>query len=323
MAFLALLVLMLPQAGEHEKAFVELAAQTSASFVEQPVRLTIRFGVEREFLHHNLLQLFTRPLDVPVQLEFAFPAQTAEAPTLGPTFALGEEILRPARSREEERAGATFVVLELERTLVPGEAGRIEIPAPVLHFAFATRFGEDSVGTSLPLDRQSGEVRGAALALEIAPLPEQGRPAGFGNAVGRFTLAARAEPRELAVGERIVLALTITGQGNLARLEPPRLDGFEGLHLLGSTQELQGDTRTLRCELVAESPKAREIPSIALDYFDPEARAYGRASTQPIPLRVQAPPSQPGQGASVSVPVLVLLGLGVLIAAVLVRRARA
>ena len=330
MAFLALALLALQQPSEPVHAFVELSAQPAMVFVEQPVRLTIRIGVEKEYLRHNLLQLFTRPLDVPVQLEFTWKTDTADAPALGPTFAFGEDIVHPTRSREEQRAGATFVVLELERAFVPETAGRLEIPGPALHFAYATRFGEDLVSGAVPLDRSSGLVQGAPLALEVAPFPAEGRPAGFSNAVGKFTLALEVSPRELEVGDKLQLVLTIAGQGNLARLAPPRLDGFEGLHLLGSTDELKGDTRTLRCELVAESPKAREVPAIVLDFFDPDARAYGRASTQPVPLKVMARAPYGVAGASfnaagsvfVLLVIAALLALGIVIT-IVVRRSRA
>lgn len=298
---LALALLLLPQAGEPAHAFVEIRAQPETVFVEQLVRLTIRFGVEGEFLRHNLLQLFMRPLDVPVQLELpweaglpgALPleldeeASGANALVPHPSFALGEEIVRAARSQEETRAGATWVVFELERGLLPLAPGRLEIPAPVLHFAFATRFDQDLVSGAVPLDRSMAVVQGAPLVLDVVPLPAEGRPAGFINAVGSFTLAVQAEPRELEAGDTLKLVLSIEGQGNLAHLEPPRLDDLSGLHLLGKTEEQHGNTRTLSCELVPDSPRTREIPAIVLDYFDPDARAYRRASTQPIPLSVK------------------------------------
>jgi len=302
MGFLALAALLLPQSGQPERAFVELVPQLRTVYVEQPIRLTIRVGVEREYLRQNLLQLFTRPLDVPLQLELASEAglpgtlpleldedssgQSALVPH--PSFVLGEEIVRAARSREETRAGRPWVVLEIERALLPLAPGRLEIPGPILHFAFATRFEQDLVSGSVPLDRSTAVVQGAALVLEIAPWPSEGRPPGFINAVGQFTLAAQAEPCELDVGAPLKLVLTIAGTGNLERLEAPRLDSFAGLHLRGKTEAQHGNVRTLTCELVAESPRTREIPAIALDYFDPDARAYRRASTQPIALRVAA-----------------------------------
>ena len=144
MSCLALLLVLLAQSGPDEQAFVELVGPRSTCYVEQPLRVTIRFGVEREYLRHNLLQLFTRSLDVPVQLELpAGLGQEVSAPsglTPHPSFALGEEIVRAARSSETTRAGQTWVVLEIERELVPQSAGRLELPGPLLHFARATRF---------------------------------------------------------------------------------------------------------------------------------------------------------------------------------------
>src|SRR5258706_7030092 len=333
MSCLALLSLALLQSGPDEHAFVELAASRSSCYVEQPIRLTIRFGVEREYLRHNVLQLFTRPLDVPVQLELpaelgveAADASATRSLAPHPSFALGEEIVRAARSSEETRAGQTWVVLEIERELVPQVLGRLELPGPLLHFACATRFDLDLVSGSVPLDRSMALVRAAPLALEVLPLPAEGRPPGFVDAVGSFVLSAAAEPRELAVGERVKLVLVLEGTGNLARLALPRLDDLAGLHLLGRTEELSGNARSLHCELVVDSPRAREIPAIALEFFDPDARAYRRANTQPIPLRILAREpaagfdARPGAYVLLGLLALVLLALGLGLRKLLARR---
>jgi hypothetical protein len=320
MGCLALLLVLLAQSGAEERAFVELVGPRAACYVEQPLRVTIRFGVEREYLRHNVLQLFTRSLDVPVQLELPSgvefeppgPVET-DALAAQPSFALGEEIVRAARSAEEMRAGSSWVVLEIERELVPHAAGRLEISGPVLHFARATRFEEDQVSGSVPLDRSMALVRGAPLLLEIAPPPVEGRPAAFVDAVGRFTLHAEAEPRELAIGERLKLVLTLEGRGNLARLTLPRLDDLPGLHLLGRTEELSGIARKVSCDFVLDSARAREIPAIALEYFDPEARVYRRASSEPIPLRVRASAPAGPIGFRALPGLYVLLGVAALI----------
>src|SRR5689334_11720551 len=303
MSCLALLLVALGQAGADEQAFVELVGPATTCYVEQPIRLTIRFGVEREYLRHNVLQLFTRPLDVPVQLELPpgvefEPPAPVETSALAPrpSFALGEEIVRAARSAEETRAGRSWVVLEIERELVPHAAGRLELPGPLLHFAVATRFDEDLVSGSVPLDREMALVRGAPLALDVAALPAEGRPQAFVDAVGSFTLRAETEGLELALGERLTLVLTLEGSGNLGRLTLPRLDDLPGLHLLGRTEEVSGNARRVSCEFVLDSARAREIPAIALEYFDPEMRTYRRTSTQPIPLRVEA--SAPNGGSA-------------------------
>jgi hypothetical protein len=102
--------------------------------------LTVPFGVEKEYLRHILLQLFTRTADRAGAARARLAGGHDDRRHSEPTFALGEEIVRPTRSREEQRSGSTWVVLELERELVPEAAGRLELAPPVLHFARATRF---------------------------------------------------------------------------------------------------------------------------------------------------------------------------------------
>ncbi len=289
-----------------ERAFVELVAPRASCFPGETLPLVIRFGVEREFLQHNLLQLFTRPLEVPVQLDLPWvalagaeilaPAEPANASSLGarPIFALGEGLVSATRSREEARAGKPWVVLELERELVPNAPGTLALPGPILRFAYATRFEQDLAAGSVPLDKQGASLTATPLIVEVEPFPSAGRPPGFVDAVGHFTLHAECTPRTLAAGEHLQLSLAIEGTGNLARLTPPRLDVLEGLHLLGTREELAGSTRTLHAELVLESPRTKEVPSIELCYLDPATKGYSRASTEAIPLEVRgAAPAEP------------------------------
>lgn len=317
-----------PALRAEEQAFVELSLPRTSAFPGETLPLLVRFGVEREFLRHNLLQLFTRPLDVPLQLELVGSAPdglelleprpedtgAAGAQLLhGPSFALGEAIAQAARSREETRGGRSFVVLELDRELQLSSAGRRELPGARLSFAYATRFEPDLLGTSLPLDRATGRVVGAPLVLEVQPFPVEGRPASFVDAVGHFTLRAEAEPRALAPGEQLVLTLTIEGQGNLAQLSPPRLDVLDGFHLLGLRDQMHGTTRTLRAELVLESPRVRELPAIELASFDPRTRRYSIASTRGIALEVARPESAaPQTGFLARENLVALVGAGAL-----------
>lgn len=288
-----------PALRAEEHAFVELSVPRASAFPGETLPLVVRFGVEREFLQHNLLQLFTRPLDVPLQLEIAWSelagasvlepaprAQVAAGLAHGPSFALGEAIVEAARASEESRGGRSFVVLEIDRRLCLSAVGRCELPAPRLGFAYATRFETDLLGASLPLDRASAALSGAPLAIEVLPFPPEGRPRSFTDALGRFALRVEAEPRALATGERLALTLSIEGQGNLAELTPPRLDVLEGFHLLGLRDETVDATRTLRAELVLESPRVHELPSIELAAFDPQTRRYSIARSEPIPLAV-------------------------------------
>ncbi|MBK7644965.1 MAG: BatD family protein [Planctomycetes bacterium] len=339
MAFFAVAVLLLAQSGEPAHAFVELSAEPASACVGEPLRITVRFGIEELFLRHNLLQLFTRPLDVPVQLELAWDgglrgAEFVELPGAAPdwsalaphpSFALGEEIVKAARTTTLERDGQRFVALEFERTLIPTAPGALTLPAPVLHFAVATRFRDDLVSGSVPLDRSDAQVAGAPLTIEVTPLPSEGRPAGFQDAVGEFTLRAEAAPLDLAQGERVALTLVIEGSGNLAQLTPPRLDGLAGLHLLGLSEEAGEGLRTLHAELVVESPRTHEIPSITLLYYDPRSRSYRSADSAAIPLAVRAKSGtpEPATGGAARWVVFTLIGIVTLaLIRAAIRRAR-
>src|SRR4029079_18428198 len=93
--------------------------------------------------------------------------------------------------------GNTFTVLEIETTWIPTVAGKLTVPAPILRFAFATGFHDDTWTGRVPSDRHDAYVKGKARTLSILPLPEEGRPREFSGAVGRFGVQAEASPMEL------------------------------------------------------------------------------------------------------------------------------
>src|SRR5262245_29903059 len=141
-------------------AFVELDTSRDTYLIGEPFLLRLRFGFERECLRTGLVQLFPRPLDVSAQvfapeleqLDGAQFLDTGEPPT-GFTFALGERITRATRVADEERAGRTYGVFEYERRIAATRPGELDLAAPRLGFAHATRFRQDFVLGSVPLDR--------------------------------------------------------------------------------------------------------------------------------------------------------------------------
>ena len=65
----ALLVLWLGTlASAEERAFVEMETPRTTYFVHEPFRLRLRVGFDRRFLETNVVQMFSRELDVPVQV---------------------------------------------------------------------------------------------------------------------------------------------------------------------------------------------------------------------------------------------------------------
>jgi hypothetical protein len=141
------------------------------------------------------------------------------------------------------------------------------------------------------VDRHDALVPGGELALEIRPLPEEGRPPGFKGAVGRFSLRAEAEPRVLELGESLRFLLFIEGEGNLGFFDPPRLDRMEGFHVYGSLEDPGRMRRTVIYDIAPLNEEVREVPPIPFVYFDTKPPAgYRTLRTPRIPIEVRPPP---------------------------------
>ena len=286
-----------PGSAASERAFVEVRAPREAYYVHEPIRITLRFGVEKGFLRDHLIQPFRQELDLPVRVEAPWLHGLAGTLALGEpdpgdgvraSFVLEDGLARAARAPDRLEGERAFTVLEIERGFLPERPGELVIPAPRLHFSFATRFREDLAQGRVPEDRSEAEVVGELLRLAIRPLPEEGRPEGFGGAVGRFTVSAEAEPTELAAGESLKLLLSIEGEGNLALLVPPRLEGIDGFHVLGRIEDVGSRRRAVTYDLAPLGPEVEEIPAIPFAFFDPgQPAGYRTARTEPIPIDVK------------------------------------
>jgi hypothetical protein len=310
------------------RAFVELATTRDTYLVGERFELGLTFGFELGFLRASLVQRFQRPLDVPAQvfapalealegLRFLEPLERAG----GVTFALGERVVRAARRAEREREGRTYAVFELARAAVATRGGMLELGVPSLCFTHAARFEDDFVHGRRPLDPREAVVRGAGLRLTILPPPDEGRPAEFTGAIGRFTIEAEARPQDLVCGEGLELCVRIASVdefGDLSLCAEPRLEGFSAFHQRGLLVERAERELTARYDLVPLHEGALELPSVRFASYDTSPPAgYVTLETRPIPLVVRAPGgarpaagTAPGGGSAV---LALLLGAGFLV----------
>lgn len=146
----------------------------------------------------------------------------------------------------------------------------------------------------------------------VRPLPQQGRPADFGGAIGDFRLDVKANPVDVAIGDPITLHMTVRGEGNFERVQAPHLSVEHGLKSYTPSSEFLKDggpgrgKKVFEQALVAKDASLREIPPFVFSYFDPLAAAYKTLRSQAIPLHIQgqdlvtapsvvAPPKGPGK----------------------------
>lgn len=194
-----------------------------------------------------------------------------------------------------------------KQALFPNAPGVARVPSST--FAISTRSGGDLFsifGQTETLYRKTKEI-----SLEVKPLPSQGRPADFGNAVGSFNLTSNLDKSEVSTGEAITLRVKLSGRGNLKTVPDIPLPPLPDFTVYSSKRadnirpfegDLIGGEKTWEYVIVAKAPGDQVIPALSISYFDPEQGKYQTASAAPLTLKVL-------RGAEPTGPVTALSGL--------------
>lgn len=137
--------------------------------------------------------------------------------------------------------------------------------------------------------------------------PVAGRPVGFSNIVGKYSIKVSAAPTEIQVEEAITMRVVITGAGP-AKYEPNRKD----LNLFFSltwdqdfyVQELRDEHKVDRAaktwlfvyRLKPKHARVEAIDDIKLIYYDPGAKRFvTKYADPPIKLTVKLKPDTSGE----------------------------
>jgi hypothetical protein len=132
------------------------------------------------------------------------------------------------------------------------------------------------------------------VAVNVRPVPEDGRPAGFSGGVGRFSFDTHIHPAEVRLGDPITVTLRVEGEGNIDTVGPPAVAESD-LFRVYPPRVLQSDlndagTRGRKIYeqiLIPRSLEAAEIPALTFSYFDPEAEQFRSIVRGPYRLDVQ------------------------------------
>ncbi|MDD3813604.1 MAG: BatD family protein [Desulfocapsaceae bacterium] len=130
------------------------------------------------------------------------------------------------------------------------------------------------------------------MALQVLPLPTEGKPADFSGAIGKFDLQVKAQPTEVGLGDPITLTMTVQGTGNFDRVDAPVLSRTEGWKSYSPSSKMTAGARVgqgskvFEQAIVAKDMDKTTIPPLSFSFFDPEAGKYQTLRSDPIPLRV-------------------------------------
>ncbi|MCC7137237.1 MAG: BatD family protein [Planctomycetes bacterium] len=325
------------------RAFVEVVVRPSRPFVEQPVDVVLRVGVESRRFADAAVPMSGRALSLPVHAGgvdlarldglVAVPSRGGASPEGASTLAWGDDVVAATRVGAERRDETTYDVYEVVRRVLFERAGPVAFPAPTLRYAWGARFDEDLLDGRVAVDVRAERVVGSASTVDVAPLPDEGRPASFSGIVGRYAVTASLDRDAIDLGGSARLTVHFVGDGNLDVRAVPALGDLAGFHTFGRLAAPQ-DGAAATWDVAPTSADVTSVPSMRFAAFDPTPPArYVELVTAPIPLRVRpasGPASAPSparadggeDGGGGAVVVALALGFAALAIAVLVARRR-
>jgi hypothetical protein len=179
---------------------------------------------------------------------------------------------------QAQAAGRIYRVIELHTILFPSLAGPVTIEPAQLTIPG----GVFSSGQTL----QTKPV-----SLDVRPLPP-GAPAGFDGAVGQFSLEAAVDATQGRVNEPLTWRVTLSGQGNLTAAPDPAWPEMPGWRDFESEATIHTEVRDGQAVgsrvyerlLVPGTAGEFTIPSLEYYYFDPAAKRYEIARSEPVPV---------------------------------------
>jgi hypothetical protein len=274
---------------------VELRVPEEPRYVGERIPLMLEFWLEAG-LQDNLRSYSLRAPLFELRDDFQFLDDPGSPGDTDVTLETASGKLRLRGSiRQASAGGQRFLVVSVERTLVPLRAGRYALEPATLLVEEATSWTRDFLGGRRPTRGRKLQAVDRARVLDIKALPRDSQPASFAGAVGRgFTLEVSADRTVVQVGDPIALSLTLRGEGNLATAGLPPLDA-EGLLPDAQFQVPEGD---LAGELEAGAKRftavvrvreggTREIPARSSSWFDPDTGSYATTRSRPIALSVR------------------------------------
>ncbi len=131
-----------------------------------------------------------------------------------------------------------------------------------------------------PMIQQDVTLKSEDQEIEVRPLPTHGRPAGFSGAVGDFKLEAPELPRAWKTGEPQQVSARISGSGNFALVEAPKLSPPDAWKAYpGKGDFTPGDeaafsgSKSFQFSAVPRKGGTQDV-ALSFSFFNPDAGAY-------------------------------------------------
>jgi BatD DUF11 like domain len=132
--------------------------------------------------------------------------------------------------------------------------------------------------------------------VHVKPLPEAGKPEDFNGAVGKYSITASLNTKEVDTGDAANLSVFVKGTGNLPVINAPAISwpaNMESYDVsnkenIDKTVAPLGGTKTYSYSFICTKPGKYILPPVKMSYFDPAAKSYKTIESDPLDLTVKA-----------------------------------
>jgi hypothetical protein len=288
------------QPGQYQLPAIRITVD-GAAYATQPLALTV---TKREIPSENrpafvrLLaprsELYVGEL-MPIEAQlYVTDADNLQAPQIKSESFIVHKQAQHTRSRTQ--MGQTiYNVISFKMSVSAVKAGKLTLGPAEMTFVLNVRLERnpnDVFGIFGRVQRRQVTVASPAVEINVLPLPANAPPE-FTGAIGSFDWKVEANPKEVTAGDPITLRAVVSGTGNLDNLKFPEVNWADfKLYPASSTMEsadplgLEG-SKTFEQVVIPQNASVREIPALAIAYFDPAQKAYVKLAQPAIGIAVK------------------------------------
>lgn len=210
-----------------------------------------------------------------------------------------QDIEIPEANQTQTREAVDGVIYNVytlqKKILIPQQTGKLTIEPAEMVFDVQQRVRSQSIFDDFFGSVQNVRTKSKSdrITINVKELPAQ--PAGYGGAVGAFSLASSIDKSSIKTNEAITLKVRIDGNGNLRHITPIKFDfppDFEiydprtsynnkpsGTGIIGST--------TFEQVVIPRYAGNFTIPAHKFIYFDPATQSYKTLFTKQFDITVE------------------------------------
>ena len=176
-------------------------------------------------------------------------------------------------------------------TLIPQQAGEITIDPAELVCLVNVRNRRSSSGSIFDSFFQDDyttvrkRVTTPAVKVQVSKIPA-GAPASFGGGVGSFRMSASLTRDSLRTHDAASLKVTVTGKGNIALLEAPKINFPPDFEVYDVKTTESAGSKTFEYPFIPRSHGNFSIGPVEYSYYDPGSGKFVTLSSQEMPLKV-------------------------------------